>query len=289
MGDIMIQPKAFTEQILFHTVRIECDGSTGTGFIFAFHNKINLPIPVIVTNKHVVGFKKLHKVEFSLHHKDASGMILKDAIKCEWESDWIHHPNNEIDLCCTLYEPINRAAKEKGIDLYVTSCADDMVCTDEELNDMQTVNDVLMVGYPDGLFDKIHNLPLIRKGITATHPAIDYDGKSLGIVDMGCYYGSSGSPVFTYPGSAQYSKSRGLQVGVSISKLLGIFYAFICADDDGEIIAKIPEKKSAKSDLNGTNDFVQSTTDVSLNLGFYIKAKELEPLREEVFKTYNIQ
>lgn len=285
----MLQPKAFTEQILFHTIRIECDGSTGTGFIFAYRNKDNLPIPVIVTNKHVVGYQKHLKVEFSLHHKDAKGIILNDAIKCEWESDWIHHPSNEIDLCCTLYEPIDRAAKDKGLELYVTSCTDEMVCTDEELNDMQTVNDVLMVGYPDGLFDKTHNLPLIRKGITATHPAIDYEGKSLGIIDMGCYYGSSGSPIFTYPGSAQYSKLKGLQIGVSVSKFLGIFYAFICADDDGEIIAKTPEKKSTKCDFNGSSEVVQFTTEVSLNLGFYIKAKELEPLKDEVFKTYHIQ
>jgi len=284
----MIQPKAFTEQILFHTIRIECDGSTGTGFLFAFQTDDRIPIPVIVTNKHVVDYKKHNKVKFSLHQKDSSGHILTEAVICEWESDWIHHPIGEIDLCCTLYEPINRAAKDKGIELFVTTCTDDMISTNEELNDMQTVNDVLMVGYPDGLFDKKHNLPIIRKGITATHPAIDYEGKSLGIIDMGCYYGSSGSPIYTYPGSAQYSKSKGLQIGVSISKFLGIFFAFICADDDGEIIARIPDKKSKKSNCRTPEDELRSTTEVSLNLGFYIKAKELQILKDEVFKTYNI-
>jgi len=53
-----------------------------------------------------------------------------------------------------------------------------------------------MVGYPIGLWDEKNNYPIFRKGITATHPANDYNGKSEFMIDAACFPGSSGSPVY---------------------------------------------------------------------------------------------
>jgi hypothetical protein len=65
----------------------------------------------------------------------------------------------------------------------------------EQLAGMDTIEEVLMVGYPTGLWDEAYNLPLIRKGITATPPAIDFNNRQEFVVDMACLPGSSGSPV----------------------------------------------------------------------------------------------
>lgn len=47
-----------TEQLMYSTIRIECDLggaiSTGTGFLFRFLEENDKFIPAIVTNKHVV-------------------------------------------------------------------------------------------------------------------------------------------------------------------------------------------------------------------------------------------
>jgi hypothetical protein len=223
-----------------------------------------------------------------MHQKDDGGHVMDEIARFELELSWIMHPDKAVDLCCTLFEPIRQFAKEQGINLFFTTCTDELVYTEEELLDMQTVNDVLMIGYPDGLYDEKHSLPVIRKGITATHPAIDFDGKSLGIIDIGCYYGSSGSPLFIYPGVYQFSKTKGMQIGVTESKLLGIFYAFICANDDGEIIAKVPEKCNRKLHKAGV-DTTSATDDVSLNMGYYIKAKELMGLRNVIFQKYGLK
>ena len=69
------QPSKLTlsEQLMFSTVRIECeyekgDKGTGTGFFFAFAQKPPQFVPAIITNKHVVagasrGSFLIHPVE----------------------------------------------------------------------------------------------------------------------------------------------------------------------------------------------------------------------------------
>ena len=53
-----------------------------------------------------------------------------------------------------------------------------------------------MIGYPDGIWDSVNNLPVIRKGITATHPHISWNGKTEFLTDIASFPGSSGSPYF---------------------------------------------------------------------------------------------
>lgn len=52
-----------------------------------------------------------------------------------------------------------------------------------------------MVGYPDGIWDEFNNQPIVRRGITATHPKNDFNGKGEFLIDAVCFPGSSGSPV----------------------------------------------------------------------------------------------
>ena len=53
-----------------------------------------------------------------------------------------------------------------------------------------------MIGYPIGLIDEYNNKPIVRKGITATTYNIDYNGKKEFLIDIACFPGSSGSPIF---------------------------------------------------------------------------------------------
>lgn len=53
-----------------------------------------------------------------------------------------------------------------------------------------------MVGYPIGLADARNNYPIFRKGYTAAHPAVDFNEDGIGLVDMACFPGSSGSPIY---------------------------------------------------------------------------------------------
>lgn len=57
---------------------------------------------------------------------------------------------------------------------------------------------MIFVGYPDGLFDTTNLLPVMRRGITASHPNIDYEGTPAFLIDASVFRGSSGSPVFLH-------------------------------------------------------------------------------------------
>lgn len=58
------------------------------------------------------------------------------------------------------------------------------------------LEELVMVGYPIGLSDTRNNYPIFRKGYTSAHPAVDFNDDGIGLVDMACFPGSSGSPIF---------------------------------------------------------------------------------------------
>ena len=39
----------------------------------------------------------------------------------------------------------------------------------DEINSLNAMEEVIFVGYPNGMWDSIHNLPILRKGITLLH------------------------------------------------------------------------------------------------------------------------
>lgn len=49
-----------------------------------------------------------------------------------------------------------------------------------------------------GLSDTRNNYPIFRKGYTSAHPAVDFNDDGIGLVDMACFPGSSGSPIFIF-------------------------------------------------------------------------------------------
>lgn len=64
---------------------------------------------------------------------------------------------------------------------------------EEELNVAQSI---YFVGYPDNRYDIANNLPLIRTGIIASNPKLDFNGSKQFIIDAQVFPGSSGSPVY---------------------------------------------------------------------------------------------
>ncbi len=44
-----------------------------------------------------------------------------------------------------------------------------------------------MIGYPNGIWDEANNMPIIRRGITATHPNFNYNGKPEFMIDAACF------------------------------------------------------------------------------------------------------
>ena len=89
--------------------------------------------------------------------------------------------------------------------------------SNDEVEDMDVMEPVAFVGYPNALFDSKNHTPIIRRGTLATPFQLDYDGRPVFLIDASVFPGSSGSPVFLY------REKRDIKGNLQISfRLLGI-------------------------------------------------------------------
>jgi hypothetical protein len=137
--------------------------------------------------------------------------------------------------------------------------------TDHDLWNLVGAEQIVMVGYPNGIWDEVNNFPVFRRGIMASHPALDWNGKPEFLIDAACFPGSSGSPVLLLDLGAFYSK-QGMNVASSRIKLMGILYAGPQLTVTGEIeIVTVPTKLRPVA-----------VSEIPINLGIVIKAFKIQ-------------
>ena len=229
-----------SEQLIYCTTKIiniidETKIATGTGFFMNFNENLEKGTcqPVIITNKHVV--KDAKKIIFSVCRADEN--------------------NNSLDSYSQEYK----------VRLYRGKLGTDLIINEDEVKDCSAMEDIIMIGYPNGLEDSYNNKPIIRKGITSTHLKFDYNGKKEFLIDMACFPGSSGSPIF-FCNESSYTQGNTTFFG-SRCKLLGLLYGGPQHTSTGSVVFEnIPTNPKA---------IIQ----IPNNLGVVVKAvriKELE-------------
>lgn len=57
----------------------------------------------------------------------------------------------------------------------------------------------MVIGFPRGVSDTVHNLPLIRNAIVASAYGVPFDGNPVFLIDANLHPGMSGSPALTKP------------------------------------------------------------------------------------------
>lgn len=263
-----------SEYIQYTTIRIETklsDGSTstGTGFFYLIETyKANFSC--IITNKHVVqnSVSCILRFTISKNNEPQVTKIVEYEIS-DFEKKCIYHPDPNIDLCAFPIFEILDKAKDSGIELFFVQYDKGTLITDEELNLLSLSEEIIMIGYPNGIWDKFNNLPIYRRGITATSPKLNYNGNEEFIIDAACFPGSSGSPVLLH-NEGSYC-IQGMTVFNSRFKLLGILYGG-------------PQYISAGKLKKFHLPTIQTTIPVlpiPINLGFVIKAKKILELQSE--------
>lgn len=231
-----------TDLIAHSTARIECsfsDGTvgTGTGFFMNLCVDGDRLVPVIVTNKHVVAGALTGKFCLTLRKVTEN---LPDIGKFRFfelpnfSKFWFYHP--ELDLAVMPIHPLLVEAEKNGDVFFFAPLTPDLIPSPEELADMPALQEVVMVGYPNGIWDSLNNQPIFRKGITATHPDLKYKGKPEFLIDAACFHGSSGSPVFIVDIGIITTRSKGTVLGPSRVKLLGVLYGGPQHIATGEVI-----------------------------------------------------
>ena len=222
---------SISEMLTYSTVLINCqyaDGSvgSGTGFIVNLCNKPEEKtcIPVLITNNHVVNNSVRTVFEFC--KADENGEPLDtESFSFNYSgagNKWILHPNKNIDLCCLPLGPALNELAKTDIKIFYIPLETDLIPTESKINELSAIEDIVMIGYPIGISDQYNHKPVIRRGITATHPKKDYQGQKHILLDMACFPGSSGSPVFIM-NQGSYATPSGITVGNRIY-LLGILF-----------------------------------------------------------------
>ncbi len=197
----MIDQSVF-ELLSLSTIRIECqlrngDISTGTRFFFKFLDDGNIFIPTIVTNKHVIKNADQGQLLFTLSDKDGNPkfeQIHKFKIT-NFQEPWLNHPDLDIDLCALPINVLVNEMKKKGIKPYFTFLDISLLPSAQDIDEMVCLERIVMVGYPNGLWDESHNQPVFRAGVLASHYKFDWNDRPEFVIDASCVPGSSGSPV----------------------------------------------------------------------------------------------
>ena len=277
-----------SDQLIYSTVMINCFNSfgvsgCGTGF---FMRKVFLDgtnINAIVTNKHVVRNYDFAKITFvtTTNGNDPNDSKQKTICINDLQKKTVCHPDPSIDICLLFVndeiDDFNKA--NAGVTIFYRAINTDMVLLPDDSDSLTSIEDVIMIGYPDGIIDKYNNKPVVRKGITATGLKLDYNGSSDFLIDISCFYGSSGSPVFLRKDHLVKEKTvNGLLLDLLPNyTLIGIIHAMSVAKTDGKLVQKeIP---------TSLNSIVKM--DIPLNLGYVTKAYKILEIFDIVYSQIN--
>ncbi|HHU4121990.1 TPA: trypsin-like peptidase domain-containing protein [Raoultella ornithinolytica] len=249
------------------TVRIESDVpggiSVGTGFWFAFHTEGSKIIPLLVTNKHVIANSTSIRMRLNVSSSSDSNLRFHELIVNN-PSHFLYHPDPNIDMCALPMGHVLNDLERNDINL------DAFFFTERHFlneNYVTPVEEVFMTGYPSGLWDSVNNLPITRRGITATSVRDDWQGRSEFMIDMACFGGSSGSPVYIM-NDGEFVVKGGWATGTRLI-FLGLLYAGPTIDANG--IIKIVDVPTAFNAVVSTK--------LMMNLGNVIKAENINGLR----------
>ncbi len=220
-----IEPTTNAEKFMYATVRIVGKNAAGadaggTGFFYKIKIDETHFTTILITNEHVV-HDIVTGANFDVHTRstlsgppDGISNIQLDA------AQWINHPNPNVDLCAY---PIQPSFNQLGTSPFYLALDKPLIPSPTVMNGLDAIEEVVMIGYPVLLYDEHNEYPIIRRGITASDPTTNFDGRPEIALDIAVFPGSSGSPVLIYNAGSYYDKKKGIVIG-SRTIFLGVLY-----------------------------------------------------------------
>jgi hypothetical protein len=258
--------------------------TVGTGFFYkTLHPTAGIAKVLVVTNKHVV--RGAEEVQFVLSSApsltdldDHRQPIGKTDHLVTWplNGNLYPHPDCDTDLCgIDVTIPVGQVIRT-GRQLRVMTLDASWLPKPAERNIMRDVEQVLVVGYPRGIWDEYNNMPIARLGTTATHPLACYQGKRDFLVDVAAFQGSSGSPVFAFE-TPMFRQHGGSYSPGTKARFIGVIWGVVECTVEGEL--KLIEIPSAATQVPVIN--------TSMSLAIALHGEAIRDLDELVFPGIN--
>jgi hypothetical protein len=274
-----LNPLTISERLMYSTIRIDVeysdgDSGTGTGFFYVLRRDGGGGTPMLFTCSHLFQGTPAEPYEalkavFHFHEADVRpddkgqaqrgpsgrGFVMELARPAR---RMLRHTDGSVDLAAFVLGEINVDGK---IPFFIPFTDGD-VPDAAQLSKLSAVEEVLMIGYPIGIWDDVNFLPVTRRGITATHPAIPFRGTERGLVDVACFPGSSGSPiVIAHEGFYFDKKSNDVMLGTRFH-LLGVMFGGMMEHEQGYQQVPLPiGKRRRRSDRPENEDIDERSDD----------------------------
>ncbi len=277
MPEPLIPTTAF-EQLLYSVVHLEVLGSDasvwcGTGFFYQLKLSSTLSAPFLISNRHV--FNDAVQVRISMHvHADGDPSKPKGAsriLTINVGTDSVFsHEDPTIDLAAIPFASAIKDLTRDGFPPFYKYLSNENLPTEDQWRDFDALEDVFMIGCPNGLFDTYNNIPIIRKGSTSTPLSVDFQGRREFVCDIACFGGSSGSPCFSHGLIGRFNRSTGsYEIEGHGQLFLGVLYVGPEYQEDFVVeMNKSPVVKIRQP----------------MHIGYFIKSTEVNNLVERAAK-----
>ncbi len=165
--------------------------TNATGFFYLHDEFLHL-----VTSRHVVISEAVQhrpdRLQVSLH-SNATNLQERNELSVPLYLDgvpqWYQHPNRSAADVVAVSINYPHVLSRYCID---TFCGNDILKREQALRLGQ---DVLIVGFPLGFHDRLHNLPIVRSATVASSFSHPFNGEPYFLTDARLHRGMSGSPV----------------------------------------------------------------------------------------------
>lgn len=223
------------EDSILSTTRLVGENGTGTGFFFSFSEGDNV-YPIIVTNRHVVEHEKKMAITFPIAKESKVELSGYEYIIANLQNVVIYHPDESVDLAAILAAGLLKDFHNTfntSPDIKILS--KENILVRDEYSLINSVENIMVVGYPNGLWDSYNLRPLVRIGITASDYRNDYENKAEFVIDSEIVPGSSGSPIFLRLVMDDFARFNVKPPYPSVLKLIGINFAVFTRNHVGDI------------------------------------------------------
>jgi Trypsin-like peptidase domain len=250
----MLKPVTPAEQLFFVTARLQCQKAnnawSGTGFF------VTVPLSdggnqlLLVTNRHVVSppeFGDADQLQIITPGTSPNDVSMPEfgskAVAVAQPPKFFAHQDTAVDVAVMGMSGLQLLGTYQP---FIKAIPIDMFANDAVLADMDAIEQVTFIGYPNALHDTANMTPIARRGWTATPISLDYNNQPQFLIDASVFPGSSGSPVFSLSSGTHTNRNGSIMIGGGPRiSLLGIVARVHLHTTTGDIIPAIDLPKVA--------------------------------------------